>query len=87
MKLIIAILRDSDADNITQALTRDLYRVTRVASTGGFLRRGTVTLLIGVRDERVDSAIEVIKHSAGSVTGEEKRATIFVVPIEHYEQI
>jgi uncharacterized protein YaaQ len=87
MKLIIAILRDSDADNITQALTRDQYRVTRVASTGGFLRRGTVTLLIGVRDERVNSAIEVIKNSAGPVSGDEKRATIFVVPIEHYEQI
>lgn len=87
MKLIIAILRDSDADNVTQALTHEQFRVTRVASTGGFLRRGTVTLLVGVEDEQVGVAIQTMKQNAGPSSGDEKRGTIFVVPIEHFEQL
>ncbi len=87
MKMIIAILRDSDADNVTQGLTHAHFRVTRVASTGGFLRRGTVTLLVGVEDEQVQAAIATMKQYAGPASGDEKRGTIFVVPIEHFEQL
>jgi uncharacterized protein YaaQ len=87
MKLIIAILRDSDADNVTQALTHEQFRVTRVASTGGFLRRGTVTLLVGVDDQHVTSAIQTMKQHVGLSSGEEKRGTVFVVPIDHFEQL
>ncbi len=54
MKLIIAIVRDADADNVTQALTTADFRVTRVASTGGLLRRGMTTLLIGLEAEGVE---------------------------------
>jgi len=61
MKMIITILKDSDADAVTQALISAEYRVTRVASTGGFLRSGFVTLLLGVDDERVDSAIVLFR--------------------------
>ena len=46
MKMIILILKDNDSDAVTQALTSAQYRVTRVASTGGFLRSGVVTLLL-----------------------------------------
>ena len=53
MKMVILIVKDHDADEITQALTSEKYRVTRVASTGGFLRSGVFTFLIGMRDERV----------------------------------
>lgn len=87
MKMIILILKDSDADNVTQALTSADYRVTRVASTGGFLRSGVVTLLLGVDDDRVDSAIEVIRGKLGKAASNEKRATLFVVPVEKFEQV
>lgn len=87
MKLIIAILRDSDADSVTQALTHAQFRVTRVASTGGFLRRGTVTLLVGVEDQQVQAAIATMKQRTAPASGNEKRGTIFVVPIEHFEQL
>jgi uncharacterized protein YaaQ len=63
MKMIILIVKDNDADEITQALTADKYRVTRVASTGGFLRSGVVTLLIGVRDERAELVQELIRSN------------------------
>ena len=51
MKMVILIVKNQDADEITQALTSEKYRITRVASTGGFLRSGVVTFLIGMRDE------------------------------------
>ncbi len=87
MKMIILIVKDSDSDAVTQSLTSADYRVTRVASTGGFLRSGVVTLLLGVDDDRVDSAIELIHKNVGKATSGEKRATLFVVPVEKFEQV
>ena len=87
MKLIIAILRDTDSDPITQALTAAKFRVTRIASTGGLLRRGVVTLLIGLEDEHVESAIQVIREKTFTSEPGEKRATIFVVNVDRFVQI
>ncbi|MDX1377618.1 MAG: cyclic-di-AMP receptor [Anaerolineales bacterium] len=87
MKMIILIVKDSDADDITQALTADKYRVTRVASTGGFLRGGVVTLLIGVRDERAELALDLIRKTLSPLPSGEKRATLFVIPVEQFEQV
>jgi uncharacterized protein YaaQ len=87
MKMIILILKDSESDVVTQALTSADYRVTRVASTGGFLRSGVVTLLIGVEDERVEAVIDLIRDRIGKPTPTEKRATLFVVPVERFEQV
>ena len=84
MKMIILILKDSDSDAVTQALTSAQYRVTRIASTGGFLRSGVVTLLLGVRDERVEAALELIRGKLPPLPSGEKRATLFVVPVERY---
>jgi uncharacterized protein YaaQ len=86
MKLIIVIVRDHDADALTQAFTEAGFRVTRVASTGGFLRSGVVTMLLGVEDEQVDSAIQTVRAALPS-RPDEKRATLFVVPVHHYEQV
>lgn len=87
MKMIIVIVKDSDADNVTQALTTAEFRVTRIASTGGFLRSGVVTLLIGVGEERVEPAIQVIRDVLRDTDEEEKRATLFVVPVQRFEQV
>ena len=86
MKMIIAVLKDTDSDAVTQGLTSAEFRVTRVASTGGFFKKGTVTLLVGVDDDKVDAAIQVLKDKTTVVTGE-KRCTVFVVPVERFEQI
>ena len=87
MKMIILIVKDNDADDITQALTSEKYRVTRVASTGGFLRSGVVTLLLGTRDERVESALDLIRKKLTPLPSGEKRATLFVVPVQRFEQV
>jgi len=87
MKMIIVIIKDSDAEGITQALTANAFRVTRIASTGGFLRSGVVTLLIGVDEERVESGIQVIRDKLGETDSKESRATLFVVPVQRFEQV
>ena len=88
MKMIIVIVKDTDADRVTQALTSADFRVTRIASTGGFLRSGVVTLLIGVSAERVDACIQIVREQLSeSEVQEENRATIFVVPVQRFEQV
>ena len=87
MKMIILIIKDHDADTVTQTLTTAEYRVTRIASTGGFLRSGVVTLLLGVDDDRVGPVVDLIRGKLGTSASAEKRATLFVVPVEKFEQI
>jgi uncharacterized protein YaaQ len=85
MKLIIAILRDIDNDAVSQALTSAGFRVTLIASTGGFWRRGNTTLLIGCEDEQVEHALEMVRQNV-SQTAEPgtRHATIFVLKVDHY---
>jgi len=88
MKLIITIISDSDNDAVSQALIGGGFRVTRISSTGGFLRKGSSTLMIGVSDTQVDEAIEVIRTNTTPVNDPMlKRATIFVINVENFSQI
>jgi uncharacterized protein YaaQ len=88
MKMIIAIIGDHDNEAVSQGLIQSEFRVTRIASTGAFLRRGSSTLMIGVEDDKVDAAIGIIRDQTTS-TGDTgvKRATLFVLNVEHYSQI
>lgn len=61
MKLIISIVQDDDALDLVEDLTEKGYGVTKLATTGGFLKSGNTTLLTGVNAEKVDEVIEVIK--------------------------
>ena len=65
MKMITAIVNKKDAGEVCDALQEAKFTFTKMATTGGFLKAGYVTLLMGVEDERVDEAIELIrKHCA-----------------------
>ena len=61
MKLIIAIVQDEDASRLVSSLMNDGYGVTKLATTGGFLRAGNTTLLVGVDDDKFDGAMAVIE--------------------------
>jgi uncharacterized protein YaaQ len=87
MKLILAIVRDADSDPVTQALTSSNFRVTRIASTGGLLRRGVTTLMIGVEDGQADAAIQLLRERTTPANGDEKRAVVFVVNVEKFMQV
>lgn len=63
MKLIICIVQDQDAGTLIDELTEQEYRVTKLSSTGGFLKAGNTTLLIGVEDNQTDSVLEIIEDN------------------------
>ncbi|SEC36774.1 cyclic-di-AMP receptor [Paenibacillus sp. GP183] len=61
MKLVIAVVQDKDSNRLSNALVKEGFRATKLASTGGFLRAGNTTFMIGTEDERVPEALKVIK--------------------------
>jgi uncharacterized protein YaaQ len=88
MKLIIAILRDEDSEAVSNSLIEAGFRVTRIASTGGFLRRGSTTLMIGVEEDMVDQAFQIVREVCAPVveTGI-RRATLFVLNVDRFTQV
>jgi len=87
-RLVIAIIQHSDSENILKALTEEDFRVTRIASSGGFLRRGKDTLLIGTKSDCVEEAKQIIRESsAAAVDPGLKRGTIFVLKVDQFERI
>lgn len=82
MKMIIAIVNDEDSEMVTHALTQADYRITTIASTGGFLRRGVTTLLCVFDDEKLTNALEVIRECFPKAVEEsQKRCRIFVLNV------
>ena len=61
MKLIIAIVQDEDSSRLLSLLMQQGFGVTKLATTGGFLKAGNTTLLLGVDDQRVDEAVSAIE--------------------------
>lgn len=108
MKLIMAVVQDKDSQRLASALVDMNFRATKLSSTGGFLRAGNTTFMIGTEDHRIDKAIEVIKENCQSrdelmspvspmggnadtyvphpVEVEVGGATVFVLPVDHFEQ-
>ena len=88
MKLIIVILRDTDNEQVSTALVSTGFRVTRIASTGGFLRRGSSTLMIGVDEVKVDQALQVIRANVSPrAETDASSATLFILNVENFTQL
>ncbi|GAB4502630.1 MAG: hypothetical protein Fur0035_21840 [Anaerolineales bacterium] len=83
MKMLIVILDDDNVESLLRSLTAESLRVTRIASTGGFFRKGSSTLLMGLEDDKVDTALKILRERIVP----DHHATLFVVPVTRYEQI
>ena len=62
MKLIVAIINNDDSASVLNGLTQKRFSVTKLSTSGGFLRSGNTTLLIGTEEEKIDEAIEIISE-------------------------
>ena len=62
MKLVLAIVQDDDALDLIEELNDKGFGVTKLATTGGFLKSGSTTLMIGVEIDKVDVVIKVIEE-------------------------
>lgn len=68
MKLVLAVVQDADTSGLMQSFAEHSFEVTKLASTGGFLREGNTTLMIGVENERLDELKGLIKSVCQSRT-------------------
>jgi uncharacterized protein YaaQ len=67
-KLLVVIASSEDADSLIQKLVQRGYPATKVSSTGGFLRRGNVTILSGVDADDVESVLAIIRSECTART-------------------
>ena len=61
MKMLLAIINSDDAHSVMNHLMEAGFQITKLATTGGFLRAGNVTILIGLEDSRLDEAMDLIR--------------------------
>jgi uncharacterized protein YaaQ len=88
-------VQNDDADNVVDALLENEFRATRLASTGGFLRKGNTTLMIGADETDVDRVLDLIRANArsGATPSEDASApvpaaaTVFVIDLEEYQRL
>ena len=68
MKLVLSIINSDDASTVSQALTENGFQVTKLATTGGFLKVGNTTFITGVEDDKVDKVIDIISKTSNKRT-------------------
>lgn len=84
-KVILVIAKGDCADRLIHELLDAQFRVTEFASMGGFLRQKSTTLIIGVRPERIEQALALIRTVCASEPERaEHNATIFVLEAEQF---
>jgi len=93
MKLLLAIVAFEDAEPMIDALLAREYRVTRLNTASGWLRRGNVTLLIGAEEAQVDDVINTLRaHCRRRPSADAKPcaaacAVVFVLDVPRFERI
>lgn len=90
--MVLAVVSNDDADAVQTALVSDGFRVTRINTSGGFRRRGNVTLLVGVADREVDAAIShvrenVAERAAGDSSNVPGSAMLVVLPVAKFARV
>lgn len=68
IKMVISIVHSDDADQLMTALRDGGFSSTKISTTGGFLREGNATILVGAEEDRVPNLLEVIKRNCHTRT-------------------
>jgi uncharacterized protein YaaQ len=97
VKLTLSVVRDEDAEQVVDALIAQGFYVTRLPSTGGFLRAGNTVLLVGLEDDQVERMMETIQSktrlrvqpptSLQSNETHVSRAVVFVLGLEELRKL
>ena len=66
MKMLIAIVQDQDSHILMDELSERDFRMTKLASTGGFLKAGNTTILMGIDEARIPEALSIIENNCKS---------------------
>lgn len=85
MKMIIAIVQSKDSNRLRKAFNKADIHVTQLSTTGGFLREGNATFLIGIEDDRVQEVLSVIKRMLNHVNNTLHRKCIWMLKaVRHF---
>ena len=71
-KLVLAILQGEDYEDTVYELNQNGFFVTMLSSTGGFLKKHSTTIMIGVEEPRLDEVLDILKRRAG-----QRKATVY----------
>jgi uncharacterized protein YaaQ len=63
LKLVVAVVHNRDKNRVVEELVRQGFKFTVIGSTGGFLREGNTTFLVGVEDAAKDSLLDVFRQT------------------------
>lgn len=66
MKLIVAILQQEDANGLLDELVSAGHRATLISTTGGFLREGNATVLVGAEESQVSRVMQIIQSNCSA---------------------
>ncbi|HLG50577.1 MAG TPA: cyclic-di-AMP receptor [Chloroflexota bacterium] len=80
MKLVLTIVPPDEADRLVGRLIEHEFRVTRINSAGGFLKKGSATLVVGVEDEFLEDVIALIRQGG-------RHASVFVLNVARFERL
>ena len=92
MKLIIAIVQNEISTKVVKSLMNKKHRTTKLSSTGGFLKSGNTTLLIGTEDEKVDEVVKIIEKECENIKNNKDEVTIgganiFILNMHDFKKI
>ena len=66
MKMVLAVLQGDDYADTVDELNRDGFSITILSSTGGFLKKKSVTIMVGVEESKLERVLAIIKRCAGN---------------------
>ena len=77
MKLAVCIVHSRDKGRVTDELVKAGFKFTVIGSTGGFLREGNTTFLIGVEESELTALQKVVAQNSQS-----REQLVNVMPFE-----
>ena len=64
MKMVLAIINYDDSQDVISSLMKAGFSITKLATTGGFLKAGTI--LIGLDESKLDECFDIIREHSSS---------------------
>ncbi len=97
MKLIQAVVHQDDAKSVVDALIKHGFHATCSFSTGGFSGLSSATVVSGVEEDELETALKVIKENVESRKGLPRQGgqtqpvdiggAVFVINVERFERL
>ncbi len=77
MKMILAIVPDKWIGNLIDLCLEKNIQFTRVASSGGFLKEGNTTVILAIKEERLEEVKGIFSKISEEIEEETERLHVF----------